>query len=280
MDRVSPSKAQLDAIASRHLGSPLRRARTVHHHCNTHVYIATQDGSRVILRICDGPYWRETPRQVAKLRREQYAWGYLRELEGVHTPEVIAVETEETLLPHPYLIMTHLPGRGMDEVFPMLSLPEQLGLLEDLGALAHSIHALDVDLKSLPVEMFRWPGPRTDILFQVRDLAEAGLMTPASRAKVERLVQTYAWQLAVMDEDMVFLHGDLFFSNILLEREKGKWRISGPGGRRTGRRRTASEGTAGPRMLLPQGLAGSRPARCLSARLRRRLHSSSTGSRI
>ncbi len=169
----------------------------------------------------------ERPQQLAKLRRERYAWEYLRGLKGVLTPEVIALEADETLLGLPYLIMTHLPGRSMAEVFPTLSLGERLVLLEELGALAHAIHALDIDLAALPAEMFPWTGHREDMMFQLRDLAERGWITAAARAKVERLVQRYAWQLATMDEDIVFLHGDLFFANILLRRDRGRWRISG-----------------------------------------------------
>lgn len=52
-------------------------------------------------------------------------------------------------------------------------------------------------------------------------------MTNSARDRVEHLLSVYSEQLAAMDEDIVFLHGDLHFGNVLLEQDTGGWHISG-----------------------------------------------------
>ena len=227
MKRIVPDEAQLHALASKHFQSGLREARVVHHHCNTHVHLTLDDSTQVIVRICDGPYWTEKARQIERFRRERYAWEYLSQLRGILTPRVLAIETDEAILPCPFLVITHVPGTPMDLVFPTLTQAEQLSLIEQLGGLARSIHTLDINLTSLPSEMCPWAGHRVDLLIQLRLLAQQGLISPPTRAKVEQWVERYSSQLAAMDDDLVFLHGDFYFGNVLLQRDNGSWRVSG-----------------------------------------------------
>ncbi len=164
---------------------------------------------------------------MEKFRREQYAWEYLKRVDGVLTPEVIAIEADESIMPCPFLIMTHIPGTRMAEVIWTLSPNEQICLIEELGALAHSIHALEINSASLPSEMIRWGGHREDLGLQLQDLTTLGLITAPARGRIEQLMDRYSSQLAAMDDDMVFLHGDLHFGNVLLQREDEQWHISG-----------------------------------------------------
>jgi aminoglycoside phosphotransferase (APT) family kinase protein len=227
MERVVPDEAQLHAIVSRHYPSDVRVAQVVHHHCNTHAYLTMEDDTRVVVRICDGPYWTERAHRIEKFKREKCAWEYLKRVDGIVTPEVIAIETDESILPCPFVIMTHVPGTPMNEVIWALSPDEQIRLIEELGALAHSIHALEISIASLPSEMMQWGGHREDLGLQLQDLTTRGLITAPARAKVERLIDRYSSQLAAMDDDIVFLHGDLHFGNVLLQREDEQWHVSG-----------------------------------------------------
>ena len=227
MQRVVPSEAQLHAIVSKHFRSNPSAVEVVHHNCNTHVYITMDDDRRVIIRICDGPYWTDKAHQIEKFRREQYCWQQLKRVDGICTPEVIAVETNEVIMPRPFLIMTYVPGTPMSEVFPTLSQSEQLLLLGELGEVAHGIHALEVNIASLPSEMLRWSGHRDELGLQLQDLTKLGLITAPARSKIEQLMDLYSSQLAAMDDDIVFLHGDLHFGNVLLQRDDAGWHVSG-----------------------------------------------------
>jgi aminoglycoside phosphotransferase (APT) family kinase protein len=227
MERIVPTEAQLHTLVSKHCQANLKTAQVVHHHCNTHVYIALEDTSRIVVRICDGPYWEERDEQIIKFKRERYAWEYLKAVPSIHVPQVIAVETDTAIVPFPCLIMTHLPGVLMGDIFPTLALEEQIKLLEELGTLAHAIHALKIDIADLPSEMVPWDGHDADLRLQLEELTARGQMTSPGRTKVEKLLDRYAPQLAIMDKDIVFLHGDLHFWNILLERNEQFWHISG-----------------------------------------------------
>lgn len=153
--RNHPNEAQLRSVVSKHFASGVKDAQVVHHHCNTHAYVTLEDDARVVIRICDGPWWTEKADKIAKFKSEQFAWDTLKQLKGIRTPQVVAIEIDEAILPYPFLIMTHVPGAPMWDVFPKLSQDEQIGLLEELGAVAHSIHALPIP-EVIPDQVRRW----------------------------------------------------------------------------------------------------------------------------
>jgi aminoglycoside phosphotransferase (APT) family kinase protein len=226
MTRKSPDHAQLRAVTSKHCPSAMRDARVVHHHCNTHAYVTLEDDTRVVIRICDGPWWTEKPDKIAKFKSERFAWDMLKQVDGIRTPQVIAIETDEAILPYPFLIMTHVPGTPMWEIFPTLPQGEQIRLLEELGAVAHKIHALPIP-EDVPDEVMRWGRLSDDLRKHLQDLVSRGLVTSVVHDRVEQVFSACSQQFEAMDEDMVFLHGDLHFGNILLEQNDGQWRISG-----------------------------------------------------
>jgi len=72
MARQHPSGRQVRAAIDAHLGTDVAQQRVVHHHCNTHVYVTTDNGEKVVIRICDGPYWTESHAIMAwKFQRER-----------------------------------------------------------------------------------------------------------------------------------------------------------------------------------------------------------------
>lgn len=64
---------------------------------------------------------------------------------GVPAPEVIAVDTSKTLLPHDYLLMTRLPGRPMIECWPDLSPEQQAQLAYQCGQCLARLHSISFD---------------------------------------------------------------------------------------------------------------------------------------
>lgn len=165
--------------------------------------------------------------QIEKFRSEQFAWETMARVDSIVTPRVIAVETDEAILPYPFLIMTHVPGTPMGEVFPTLSQGEQLRLLEELGAVVRDIHALSVDLAALPDGAARWEGHGDCLHRDVRELSTHDLISTRARDRLERLLAAHSSRLAAMDNDIVFLHGDVHFGNILLQQNQGHWHIAG-----------------------------------------------------
>lgn len=225
MARECPSEGQLRAIMSKRFPADIADARVVHHHCNTHVYVTLDDGTQVVVRICDGPYWTEKADRVGKFKSEQFAWETLGRVDGILTPYVITVDTDEAVVPYPYLIMTHVPGTQMSEVFPTLPHDHQVQLLEEFGALASRIHCMPVDLANVPREVMRWSGLDSDLRGYLLDLTARGLMTAHAHDRLQRLLDLHSTRLAAMDDDVVFLHGDLHFGNILLQQDNERWRI-------------------------------------------------------
>jgi aminoglycoside phosphotransferase (APT) family kinase protein len=225
MERKSPNEPQLRTLVSKHFSAPLKRSRVVHHHCNTHVYLTLEDNTRAVVRICDGPWWTEKADKIAKFKSEQFAWDMLKQVDGIITPQVIAIETDESVLPYPFLIMTHVPGTPMWDVFPKLSQDEQISLLRELGAVAHSIHALPIP-KAVPDEVRRWGKLSGDLHEYLRELVSRGLIANDTHDRLQQLLGACSSRLTAMDEDTVFLHGDLHFGNILLEQNDNRWSIS------------------------------------------------------
>lgn len=227
MKREKPCEAQLRAITSKYCSSSMKDARIVHHHCNTHVYITMDNGSRLIVRICDGPYWTTKAEQTDKFVREQFAWETLKRVDGLLVPQVVAIEVEETIVPYPFIVMTCIPGTPMCDVFPTLSHSEQIHLLEELGTVARSIHALCIDPASVPNEVYRCPGHYYHLHEHLHNLTIGGCITARVRDRLERLLSDYSPLLVAMDDNTAFLHGDIHFPNVLLQHNNGQWHISG-----------------------------------------------------
>jgi aminoglycoside phosphotransferase (APT) family kinase protein len=227
MARLVPSEGQLRTLVAHYFSSDLGSAQIVHHCSNTHVYLTLADATRVIVRICDGPYWTNKADKIIKFKREQFAWERLKRVNGICTPQVIAIETGEAILPYPFLVMTYIPGTQMSKVFPALSHAEQLHLIKELGSIMRDIHALEIASAPFPGEMMRWDALQDEFHAHIKELSRCQMISSGACQKLTRLLNLYASQLASMDADRVFLHGDLHFDNILLARHKEEWHISG-----------------------------------------------------
>lgn len=228
IEREHPTEEQVRAVIAGHLGSGVAEQRVVHHHCNSHVYVITGSGEKVIIRICDGPYWTESDATKAwKFRREQIGWGVMSALEGISVPRVLVVDTSKEHLPYPYLIMTQLPGIAMSEVLPRLGNGTQLDLVQQLGHAAGRVHALSFDPESMPEEALRWHGCRESIRASIGTLHEEGRMGSRALQRMERFLDVNDALLAKLDEDIVFLHGDIAFRNTIVQEKTGRWSVTG-----------------------------------------------------
>ena len=227
MRRERPTEEQVKAIVDAHLRADIAEHRVVHHHCNTHVYVTTDRGERVVIRVCDGPWWTEEEAKAWKFRREQIGWSFMSKLEGVSVPHVLVIDTSKAQVPYPYLVMTHVPGQPMSEVLPELNTTDKLDLIRQLGEVVGRIHALSFDPESMPEEAVRWGGARESIRENLVTLTEDGRMTPRAARRVEELLDVYDSLLTEAEEAKVFLHGDIAFRNTHVQRSSGRWQVTG-----------------------------------------------------
>lgn len=84
---------------------------------------------------------------------ERDALAFLGGRLAVATPELVAADDLDGW---PYLVMSQLPGRPMDEVWPALERADHLRLADEVGALIGELHALPAGGVALPFAEVVW----------------------------------------------------------------------------------------------------------------------------
>lgn len=160
---------------------------------------------------------------VVKLTGPRWTWQldaeahWLRQVAGrlpVATPEVLA---RDELAGWPYVVMTHVPGRALADVWPDLEERERLRLAADLGELTRSLHDLAVEGDADAFTTF-WETCRNDVAARH---AKPGV-PPALLAAMPAFLDRH--DLATTPR--VLLHTELLDQHVLVDDREGRPTLS------------------------------------------------------
>jgi len=181
--------------------------------CPVGTHIVFRVGSTATVKLF-APFWE------GDVRAERAALSLVRDALDVPVPQLVA---EGEFEGWPYLVLTWLEGRRLDEAWPELTETERLGVAEELGLLLARLHAVPAaGADDLVVD---WPS------FLSRQRAGC--------AAHHRAPGYEAW-VASMDDFLerapdpllgvrrpVLLHADVTREHLLLSKRNGRWTISG-----------------------------------------------------
>lgn len=151
--------------------------------------------------------------------REKAALEFAQNKTSLKTPEIIETGEFENFN---YLIMTQLSGGSMArDVWLTLPEDEQIAVMTELAAGLRELHSHNAD--SFDFDWHKFVEHQSKIAVE-RQIAAR--VNPEWIEKLPAFIETNL-KLLPMDCRTVFLHGDVHFANLRLQKSSGKWRISG-----------------------------------------------------
>lgn len=169
---------------------------------------------RFVIKIF-APLRGQYEREAAAL---EFAHGRL----GIETPEVVCAGELEGW---PYLLMTHLAGLPMREVWSEIGERERLEIVSRLGIEMKNLHAYAAPLSRAALNR-DWD----DYLKrQARVSVERQRACGANPQWLESLPSYIEARLSLLPakHSPVLLHGDIHPGNVLLDERGGRWRVAG-----------------------------------------------------
>lgn len=159
------------------------------------------------------------------LERELYA--HLGSNSHIPVPALIAQGVLEDQIQWPYIIIDFKPGAPIREVRDRIPYRNLLRIAADMGAMVRHLHRAPVaQLTSLDHTQAGW---REFVQRRAVESAEAGQWEGILPAPV--VAEIPGFLVSVLDGGenvpLVLMNGDLTEDHILLQRDSGKWRISG-----------------------------------------------------
>jgi hygromycin-B 7''-O-kinase len=141
---------------------------------------------------------------------------------SIETPEVIHTGELEGW---PYVVMTHLSGLTMREVWSEMKERERLEIVSRLGHAMRELHAHAAPLSQVALNR-DW---RDFIERQARESVERQRACKANPEWLESLPALLAARLELLPTEYtpVMLHGDVHPGNVLLKERGGRWQVTG-----------------------------------------------------
>lgn len=141
---------------------------------------------------------------------------------GIETPQLLHTGELEGW---PYLVMTHLAGLPMREVWPEIQERERLEIVRQLGRAMRELHAQPAPL-ALAALNRDWRG---FVERQAREAVERQRACAANPEWLESLPAYISARLQLLPEkfEPVMLHGDVHPGNVLLGETGAGWRATG-----------------------------------------------------
>ena len=130
---VRISKKTIQKIFYSHSLGEVKTKRIISQGTNNLIYIINDE---IILRI-------KKDLGKFKFEKEKFLFDLLKKKIDLPVPQVIALDTSRTMIPHDYIILKKLPGKSLKKSFSKLSRNQKKKLAFELGlslAKIHSIH--------------------------------------------------------------------------------------------------------------------------------------------
>jgi hygromycin-B 7''-O-kinase len=154
--------------------------------------------------------------------RERAALEFAHGKLGIETPEVVQAGELDGW---PYLLMTHLAGVPMREVWPSIETGERLEIVSRLGAGLRELHSHAAPLSRAALNR-DW----NDFIKEQADASvERQRSCGGNPEWLESLPSYIAARIGLLPRAFrpVLLHGDVHPGNVLLKEMSGRWQVAG-----------------------------------------------------
>lgn len=183
---------------------------------------AERTGTNVLFRVGRGPWIKLFPPLWAEdALREQVGLETIAAVEGIEVPRLLA---EGVLEDWPYVIISHVEGRPLRDIWQKLDLAARNELGEQIGRLMARLQALDISTcKGLHEDESAFLAKR------VQEVVARNRWAGAEPSWLEAL-ETYAQSAAsLLDRPFqpVFLHADLTDDHLLATQRGDSWKLTG-----------------------------------------------------
>ncbi|MBD0324990.1 MAG: aminoglycoside 3'-phosphotransferase/choline kinase family protein, partial [Pyrinomonadaceae bacterium] len=169
---------------------------------------------RFVIKIF-APFRGQYEREAAAL---EFAHGKL----CIETPEVVHTGEVEGW---PYLVMTHLAGEPMKEIWPEIKEREGVEIVSRLGAGMRELHEHDAPLSQAALNRDWGKFIRRQASESVERQRACGA-NPQWLESLPSYIET-RMKLLPVEHMPVLLHGDVHPGNVLLEERNGRWQVTG-----------------------------------------------------
>jgi aminoglycoside phosphotransferase (APT) family kinase protein len=179
------------------------------------------DGSQCILKIAPPPAIRVLRYEHDLITTEVQALGLVRERTGLPVPAVLAWDNSCQLLPSPWFIMEHCPGKLLSSLRPDLDADAQYAIDAQVASYVASINGITGQTFGRPDSTAPrdsvWSVAFTRLVDDVlADATDAAVRLPVPATAIAGLVASHSAALDPVTRPCL-VHWDLWDSNVLID---------------------------------------------------------------
>ncbi len=183
---------------------------------------AERTGTNIVFRAHDGPWIKLfAPLWLEDYTRERTGLAAVRGVAGVAAPQLLHEGEVESW---PYMVLSHLSGVAIGNVWPHLPERERVDVARQVGGLLARLHEVDIS-SSGPIhgDWDAWTAEARTLCVARQGERE---LPPGWKGQLQAWVAELPAMIDPSDR-AVFLHADVTDDHIFLEKQDGRWRVTG-----------------------------------------------------